>query len=91
MVYNSEHSFVQFKVISDVKEMSLDSVHKKLQNFRKTFTEIKNVNPQTKDNDDLKAKVLYNIGDPFNELYYIYKERNEEEKDALNKKNLKEI
>ena len=28
--YNSQHSFVKFKNISDFKELSLDSMHKKL-------------------------------------------------------------
>ena len=40
-------------------------------------------------NKDLKAKVLDNAGDIFNELYYIYKEKYEEEKDTLNEKDTK--
>ena len=71
LIYNSQHSFVKSNNISDFKEMSLDSMHKKLQNFCKKFIEFKNVTPQTKNNEDLKAKVLDNVGDLFNELYYI--------------------
>ena len=48
-------------------------MHKKLQDFRKEYTGIKNLTLQTKKNEDLKAKVLNNAGDHFNELYYIYK------------------
>ena len=66
-------------------------MHKNLQNFHKKFTGFKNVSPQTKNNEDLKAKVLDNVRDLFNELYYIYKERCEEEKYALNKKRHKKI
>ena len=33
LIYNPQHSFAKFKDISDFKEMSLDSVHKRLQNF----------------------------------------------------------
>ena len=35
-------------------------------------------------NEDLKAKVLDNAGDIFNEMYYIQKESYKEEKDGLN-------
>ena len=38
----------------------------------------------------MKPKVLDNVGDLFNELYYIYKDKYNEEKDGLNtKKNKK--
>ena len=64
--------------------MSLDSMHEKLQNLRKKFTGFKNVSPQIKDNEDLKAKILENVGDLFNEFYYIFKGKYGEQKDALN-------
>ena len=91
MIYNSQGSFVKFKDISDFKELPLDSMHKKQNNFHIKFTGFKNVSRQTKNNEDLKAKVLENVGDLFNELCYIYKERYEEEKDASNKKDAKKI
>ena len=86
LVYNQQHSFAKFKDISDFKEMSLDSMHKKLIGFHKKITRFKNVNPQTEANEDLTAKVLDNAGDIFNEIYCIYKEKYEEEKDGLNDK-----
>ena len=44
------------------------------------------------ENGDLQAKVLDNTGDLLNDLYYIYKERyEEEEKDTLNKKDKKNL
>ena len=33
LVYNQQHSFAKFKDLSDFKEMSLDSMHKKLSEF----------------------------------------------------------
>ena len=68
--------------------MSLDSMDKKMQNSRKTFTEF---SPQRKKTENLNVKVLDNVGDLSNELYYIYEERHEEEKDALNKKDTKKF
>ena len=91
MVYNQQHSFEKFKDISKFKEMLLDSMNKKLSEFHKKFTRFKNVNPQAEANKYLKAKVLDNAGDIFNEMYYIYKEKCEEEKDGLNDKDIKKF
>ena len=91
MVYNQQHSFAKFKDISDFKEISLDPVHKRLNDFHKKFTKLEGNNPQTKANEDLKAKFLNNAGDIFGELHYIDKEKYEEEKDALNEKDTKKF
>ena len=48
MIYNPQHSFAKFKNTCDFKELSLDSMHKKLNDFHKKFTRLKNVSPQTK-------------------------------------------
>ena len=37
LIYNSQHSFVKFKDISGFKEFSLDSMHKKLNDFHKNL------------------------------------------------------
>ena len=63
--------------------MSLDSMHKRLQKFFEKFTGLNEASTQTKKNKDLKEKVLDKAGDFFNELYYIYKEIYDEEKDSL--------
>ena len=60
-------------------------MYKRFNDFHKKFITLKVVNPQTEANKDLKEKVLDKDGDIFNELYYICKEKYEEEKDALNK------
>ena len=40
--YNSQHNFVEFEDISEIKEMSLDSMHnKRLQNFYKEILGLK--------------------------------------------------
>ena len=62
-------------------------MHKKLNDFKKRFNKLKAVDPQTDENKVLKPKVLDNVGDLFNELYYIYKDKYNEEKDGLNTKN----
>ena len=91
LIYNSQHSFVKFKNIDQFKELSLDSMHKKLNDFHKEFAKLKNVSPQTKTNQNLKEKVLNNVGDLFNELYYIYKDKYNEEINSLNTKDTKNL
>ena len=83
LVYNSQHSFIKFKDINEYKELSLDSMYKKLNNFQKRFNKLKIVNPQTDNNKVLKEKGISN------ELYYIYRDRYNEEKDGLNTKDKK--
>ena len=63
LIYNSQHSFVTFKDIGEFKELSLNSMPKKLNDFHKKFTKLKNISRQTKPNEDLKEKVLDNVGD----------------------------
>ena len=89
LIYNSQHSFTKFKDIDEFKELSLDSMYKKLNDFKKRFNKLKTVDPQTNKNKVLKPKVLDNVGDLFNELYYIYKDKYNEEKDGLTTKNKK--
>ena len=88
--YNSQHSFTKFKDIHEFKELSLDSMYKKLNDSLKN-KKLKAVNPQTDENKVLKPKVLDNVGELFNDLYYIYKDQNNEEKDDLNRKNKKKV
>ena len=63
-------------------------MYKKLNDLKK-INKLKAVDPQTNENKVLKPKVLDNVGDLFNDLYYIYKDKYNEEKDGLDKKNKK--
>ena len=69
LFYNICFSFENFKDINDFKELSLHSMHKKLNDFRKNFTRFKMVRPQTKTNGHLKEKVLDNGRNLFKDLY----------------------
>ena len=48
LIYNSQHSFTKFKDIDEFKELSLDSMYKKLNDFKKRFNKLKTVDPQKK-------------------------------------------
>ena len=54
LFYDSQNSFVNFKDIKDFKELPFDSMHKKLNDFRKNFTRLKNASSQIKTHDQLK-------------------------------------
>ena len=90
LVYNSQHSFIKFKNIRGFEELSLNSMHKKLENFHKEFTDLKNVTSRTEANKDLK-KVLNDARDLFNDLYDIYKDKYNEEENILNTKDKKNL
>ena len=65
-------------------------MYKKLNDLKKKrFNKLKTVDSQTNKNKAFKPKVLDNVGDLFNELYYIDKDRYNEEKDGLNTKTKK--
>ena len=89
LIYNSQHSFAKFKDINEFKELSLDSMYKKQNDFKERFNKLKAVDPQTNENKVLKPKVLDNVRDLFNDPYYIYKDKYNEEKDGLNTKEKK--
>ena len=57
--------------------------------FFKKINKLKTVDPQTNENKVLKPKVLGNAEDLFYKLYYIYKDKYNEEKDGLNTKKKK--
>ena len=86
LVYNPQHSFARFKDFEGFEDLSLDSMYKRLYHFKQRFNRLKTVNPETDENKNLQKQVLDDVGDLFNELYYIYKDKYSEEKDGLNTK-----
>ena len=92
MIYNPQHSFAKFKDIDGFEELSLDSMCKRLNDFKKKgFNRLKTVNPQTDENKNLQEKILDDVGDLFNELHHIYKEKYSEEKDSIKTKDKKHL
>ena len=55
----------------------------------KKINKLKVVDPQTDENKVLQPKVLDNVEDLFIELYYIYKDKYNEERHGLDTKNNK--
>ena len=86
--YNSQYSFTKFKNIDKFKELSLDSMYKKLNDLNNNINnnnnnnnnKLKAVDTETDENKVLRPKVLDIVRDLFNELYYIYKDKYSEKK-----------
>ena len=89
LIYNSQHSFTKFKNIDEFKELSHESMYKKMNEFFKKINKLETVDLQTNEKKVLMPKVLDNTEDLFNNLYYICKDIYNEEKDSLNTKDKK--
>ena len=48
LIYDSKHSFVKYKDIYDIKQLSLDSMYKKLNKFNVDITSLNSINPRKK-------------------------------------------
>ena len=66
-------------------------MYKRLKEFKKRFNKFKTLNPQTDKNKNLEKKVLDKIGDLFNELYYLYKDKYNKEEYGLNSRDRKTL
>ena len=64
LIHNSQHSFTKFKDIDEFKELSLDSMYKKMNDIKKKKINLKLL-IHKHENKVLKPKVLDNVGDLF--------------------------
>ena len=87
LVYNTEHSFSKLKNISDIKKLSLDSMFNLMRKHHKKFISLKNLTPRTENNKKLKQEGLINVGDIYNALYDIYKNKYNKKINSLSTKN----
>ena len=87
VIYDNKHSFVKYKNIGDIKELSLDSLYKKLNKFNDEIISLKNVASRKKEKKELKNKVLSNAENLYNKLYYIYKDKYNKEINSFDTKN----
>ena len=90
LTYDSKHSFVKYKDIEDIKELSLDSMYKKLNKYDE-ITSLNNNNPRKKNTKELKNEVLSNVRDLYNELCYIYKGKYSKEINSIDTKNREKL
>ena len=69
--------------------MSLDSMYKKLNDFKIWFNKFNTLNSQTDENKNLEENVLDDVGNLLKELHYIYKVKYNEEEYGLNSRDKK--
>ena len=71
LIYDSNHSFVKYKDIDNIKELSLDPMYKKLNKFNDEIISLKNISSRKEEKKELKTKVLSNAENLYNKFYYI--------------------
>ena len=54
VTYHSKHSFVTYKDIDDIKELPLDSMYKRLNNFNDEINNLNDINPRKKKHKRIK-------------------------------------
>ena len=91
LIYNAEHRFAKLRNINNIKKISPDSMFNLMREYHKKFTSLKNLVPPIKNNKELKQKVLNNVGDIYNELHYIYKNKYNKKINSLDTKNRKKL
>ena len=62
-----------------------------MKEYHKKFNKLNNLKTRIKDNEKRKQEVLTNIGDIYNELYDIYKNKYNKKIDRLSAKNKKKL
>ena len=72
-----------------LKKLSFDSMFNLMKEYHDKFTILKNLIPQTKNNEELKKEVLINAENLYNDLYYIYKYKYNKKINSLNTENKK--
>ena len=60
---------------------------KQMKEYHEKFNSLNNLKAWTEDTEKLKQEVLTNVGDIYNELYYIYKSKHSKKINSLNAKN----
>ena len=75
LIYDVNHSFGKLTNIDDIKRLSLDSMFSIMKEHHKKFNSLDKLRTRTKDNEKRKEEVLTNVGGIYNELYDIYKSK----------------
>ena len=75
LVYDANHSFSELRNINNIKKLSFESMFSITKEIHQKFNNLSNLKTRTKDNEKRKQKVLANVADIYNELYYVYKSK----------------
>ena len=89
LIYNAEHSFAKLRNTDDIKKLSLDSMFNLMTEYHKKITSLKNLVSQRKNNKELKKEVLTNVGNIYNELCNVCKNKYNKKINKLDTKSRK--
>ena len=75
LVYDANHSFSELRNINNIKKLSFESMFSIMKEIHQKFNNLSYLKTRTKYNEKRKEKVLANVADIYNELYYVYKSK----------------
>ena len=75
LVYDANHNFAELRNIDNIKKLSFESMFSIMKEIHQNFDKLNNLKTRTEDNEKRKQKVLTNVADIYNELYYVYKSK----------------
>ena len=75
LIYDVNHSFPKLRNIDDIKKLSLDLMFSIMKDYHQKLNSLNKLKPQKENNKKRKQEVLTNVGDIYNELYDIYKNK----------------
>ena len=91
LIYNANLNFTELENIDNVKKLLLDSTSNLMKEHHKKFIKLNHLKPRTGYNKNKRLEVLIHVGNIYNELYYIYKNKYDKEIDRLSAKNKKKL
>ena len=89
IIYDGNHSFTELKNNDNIKKLSLSSMFIQMKEYKQKFNKLDDLKTRTESNKKRKRGVLTNVGDIYNELYDIYKSKNNKRINSLDAKNKK--
>ena len=87
LIYDVNHSFAKLRNIDDIKKVPLDSMFSIMKDYHKKFSSLNKLKPQKENNKKRKQEVLTNVGDIYNELYDIDRNKYNKKINSLDAKN----
>ena len=75
LAFDVNHSFAEIRNVDNIKKLSFESMFSLMKEINQKFNKLNNPKTRTKDNEKRKQKVLTNVADIYNELYYVYKSK----------------
>ena len=83
LTYNTKYSFVKLKNIDNIKKLPPDLMFNLMKEHYKKLNSLINLKPRTRDNKNKRLEVIIHASNIYNELYNIYRSKDNKKIDTL--------